>query len=281
MNEKITAVVPTMGRVETLPMVFTALAFQTYPIHQMIVLDEAKSPIAESWAVNQALDVLSLQGVEVILIRNRRRSGIGPARRMLVEKSDCPWVLMVDDDVVLRPTCLAELMKEKKSDRGWLVPTCFLVPAALELEGYLDMPVDPEDPRVTLWTSKYPWFVPYFKYTSDVCCELDASGTQCILLDRQVFLRHCQSVSALGNLPREDTYITKSMPGGWFVSRAECLHYEHASQADRGNWDRTSFYRLHEAILRDPEGFVEFMKDPERKVKVEESMFSRNGESQR
>lgn len=257
----VTAVIPTIGRTETLPAVLTSLVFQAHKINEIILLDEARSTVLESYAVNQALDALALQGAGVKILRSRRRKGIGAARLRLVEEAKNNAVLMVDDDVVLSPSCVSNLLERFIVEgTNWVVPTCTLVSAALEVEGYIDHVVNPKDLDVRLWTEKHDWFIPYFKYNTPVICPISVSGTQCILVDKKVFLEQCQNLPVIGNLPREDTYLTTVMNGGWFTSKAECLHYEHPSQVDRGNWDTTSFYRIHDAIIRDPEGFLEFMR---------------------
>lgn len=259
--EKITAVIPTIGRVDTLPALLASLAFQTVPIAELIILDESKTPVSESHTVNQAMDVLSVQGTEVKVLRSRRRSGIGAARYKLASEASNELILMIDDDVVLRPDCLEGMvsaMMESKERVPWVVPVCFLVPAAMELDGYTDQKVSYEDPEVQRWIKKYPWFLPYFRYEEEFVEEVECSGTQAILIRKSVTKKWAE-VASLGNLPREDTYMTTISGPGLFTSVSECLHFEHKSQVDRGNWDRTLFYRAHEAVISDPKGFVKLM----------------------
>jgi GT2 family glycosyltransferase len=266
---KVSVVIPTVGRVETLPTVLTALSFQTAAseIGEVILLDEAKTPVMENYVVNQALDVLSLQGAEVKILRDRNLKGIGAARFRLVEEAKYPWVLMVDDDVVLNPSCLGHLIRGAESgDYFWSVPTCRLIPAGFTSDGYIDNEiVDPKDHRVTEFTSKYPWFIPYFRYPEGYCTELLYSGTQAILLQREKFMEVNSDLKELGRLPREDSVMTKRMGVGIFMGDAETLHYEHKSQLGRANWSSSVHYRLHEAAAHDPEAFVKLMSLKEKK----------------
>jgi glycosyltransferase involved in cell wall biosynthesis len=255
----VTCAIATIGREETLPAVLNSIAFQSYSISELILLDESARPVTENYAVNQALDYLSLLGIRVVVLRQRIKRGIGPARYLLCEEACCDLVLQVDDDVVLHPDCLHHLVTSRDPVLSWAVPTCQLVPAFLSLDGYLDQPVDSDDPRVTMWTDKYPWFVPYFQYTTPVVCELSSAGTQAILLDRHEVVERCSGLKELGRLPREDIYLTASLGPGTFVSPALCLHYEHPSQLDRDNWSKSMFYRLHTAIQESPEDFVDFL----------------------
>lgn len=255
----VSVVIPTVGRVEVLPTVLTALSFQTHQIDEVIILDEAKTPVMENYVVNQSLDVLSLQGVRVKVLRNRKPEGIGSARLALVEEARNEMVLMVDDDVVLLPSCVEHLLAGVNGF-NWAVPTCRLIPADFTSDGYIDTEiVDPMDPRVTVFTSKYPWFVPYFRYQPGYRVALSYAGTQAILLRRSTFLKHNRDLGSLGKLPREDSVMTKRMGLGVFISEAETLHYEHKSQVGRANWSKSVHYRLHEAAARDPEAFVQLM----------------------
>jgi len=164
---------------------------------------------------------------------------------------------MVDDDVVLRPSCLEHLFSGmSNSGLPWAVPYCFLVPAGLELDGYTDKPIDRNSPAVLAWTEKYPWFIPYFQYTKHIAEQIPTAGTQAILLLKNEFLDSCRDLIGYGKLPREDTYMTIQMGDGLFISQAECLHYEHPSQLTRGEWGSSMFYRLHEVIMKDPGGFM-------------------------
>jgi glycosyltransferase involved in cell wall biosynthesis len=254
------AVIPTIGREETLPMVLMALAHQVKLPSEVILLDEAKKPVSENYCVNQALDVLSLKGCSIKTLRSRRKKGIGAARLRLASEASNEFVLMIDDDVVLEPTCARELLTNfNKEPVSWAVPTCLLVPANFSLDGYSDKVVRIEDPAVQMWTQKYPWFIPYFQYEEPFECLLPCSGTQCILLKKEAFLESCSEMGALGSLPREDTYMTSKMGSGLFISRAICHHFEHPSQAERSNWSSSMFYRLHEACMESPDEFVNLL----------------------
>ncbi len=265
--EKVTVAIPTIGREEMLPAVLNSIALQTYPVDELIILDESAKPISENYAIRQALDLFSLQGSRVVLLRERRKKGIGHARYQLAEESRNGLILQVDDDVVLRPECLLKLVAALCVYNGgscsWAVPECLLVPSDLVLDGYLDRVVSPDDPEVVKWTSKYPWFIPYYRYDREMLADIPCAGTQCILLRTNDVLENCDAITRLGRLPREDTVLTSLLGDGVFTSSAKCIHYEHPSQTDRSNWGTSMFYRLHEAALRDPSGFVKFLEEQE------------------
>jgi len=256
---KVTCGVPTIGRTETLAATLNSIAFQHQHVDELILLDESTVPVTENYAVNQVLDMMSMFGVRVVVLRERKRSGIGSARYRICSEARNPLVFQVDDDVVVHPSCLGHLIPLVDMACAWAVPTCLLIQPGLSTGFYIDTPVDRNDHRVLEWTSKYPWFVPYFRYTTSFVEKLPMAGTQAILLKASVVLEKCQGLKLLGNLPREDTYLTSMIGPGKFSSDALCVHYEHGSQVDRGQWLDSMFYRLHLAISKSPNKFVEFL----------------------
>jgi GT2 family glycosyltransferase len=252
--------IPTVGRIETLPTVLFSILGQK-GVSEVIILDEASVPVCESFVVNQALDLLSLsKGIEVRVIRRRRRGGIGKARVDLINEAKNDYIVMVDDDVVLGERCAEVLVSHSMEHASWAVPTCVLISAGLELDGYTDQVVDAEDPKVKQWTERYPWFMPYFRYSKVVIeTHLGCAGTQCIAFSRDRVKDSFDFLDKNGALPREDTLFTRVTGPGVFYSGVECYHFEHKSQVTRGQWDRRMFYRVHEAILKDPKAYIELM----------------------
>lgn len=259
MNVNVSCAIPTIGREETLPSVLNSIAFQRDRVDELILLDESPNPVTENFAVSQALDWLSILGVRVVVLRERNRKGIGPARYRLCEEARNEFVLQVDDDVVLHPECLNKMFPFIGQEYRWVVPTCLLVSSTYSSEGYLDQEIYSDDPRVAPLTEKYPWYKPYFRYLDPQEVELPMAGTQAILLNRDSVLKECEGLLKLGKLPREDTYLTTKLAPGMFVSPALCVHYEHPTQRERGNWSKEVFYQLHYSVNEMPENYVTFM----------------------
>jgi len=253
--DKISVGIPTIGRDETLPSVLNSISFQKDFVSEVVILDESVKPITENFAVRQAMDLLSILGVDVLYVRDRNKRGIGNARYRLCEIAKSEFILQVDDDVVLDPDCISVLM-DNGDDFVWAVPTCVLVPGHLVTDGYSVDVVDRYDPEVMKWTEKYPWFIPYFRYQQSFSCRIDCAGTQAILVDRKAVLGHAGKMRNFGRLPREDTYLTTILGPGVFCSDAVCYHFEHPDQADRSNWGSSMFYRIHEVVNKYPEIFA-------------------------
>lgn len=264
-----TVAIPTIGRVEMLPAVLYAIANQESKygrVAELVLLDEADGPVTQHYAVNQMLDLMSVHGVDIRIIRNRRRKGIGAARIRMAEEATNARVLMVDDDVCLRPNVLDDLtiaLEREHKIAQWAVPSCFLVNKGLdlgyaELDGYSDQYVSRDDPKVKEWTERYPWFVPYYMYDEPFDQLIPCAGTQAILLrDKYQFIQATHEMVKLGSLPREDTYMTRKYGPGVFTSRAVCDHFEHADQRNRGHWGSSQFYRLHQVAMEHPDAFLE------------------------
>ena len=253
----ISVVIPTIGRVEILNSVLFSV-FQQGGVEEVIILDEADSPVCEHYQVNQALDLLSLKGIRVEILRDRRRKGIGAARWRLVNEARCEHVLMLDDDVVLGKDCLRLLYRALWGEQAYFaIPYCCLVPK-LHSDGYFDCEVSRHDKIIENWIEKYPWFLPYFDFREDFIEDIHVSGTQAILVLKSKFLSKCSGIMRLGDLPREDTYLTSKLNHGVFVSRAKCYHFEHDYQQER-KWSSVMFYRLHEKIMENPDMFKEFI----------------------
>jgi GT2 family glycosyltransferase len=250
--------IPTIGRDETLPSVLNSISFQADSVGEVIILDESVKPVTENFAVRQAMDLLSILGVDVIYVRDRNKKGIGSARYRLCEMSKYPFMLQLDDDVVMDPKCVSFLVQAIcNPEIAWVVPTCVLIPGHLVTDGYRTDLVDKDDPEVLKWTEKYPWFTPYFRYNSSFCSVIPCAGTQAILLDVKKVLEKAGDMRKLGRLPREDTYLTSIIGPGLFCSDAVSYHFCHPGQEDRSNWGSSMFYRIHEVVMNNPGGFVE------------------------
>lgn len=268
LTESISVAIPTIGRTETLPLVLYSILSQKPKVSEVVILDEAPVSVMETPSVNQVLDLLSLEGIPLKIIRRRPSGGIAEARMLLAEEAKHKFILMVDDDVVLRPDCLYKLVDAWiANDVNWAVPYCFLVSGGPHIDGYIDGPVSKDDPRVVEWTRKHPWFIPYYNYSEDFVYKMRTAGTQAILWSRQVLLDKGKGVEALGDLPREDTYLTTVTGPGMFVSKARCDHFEHKSQDTRGSWDKRMFYKVHEAMIDDPVGFTKVIGEDNGRAK--------------
>jgi GT2 family glycosyltransferase len=259
---RIFAAVPTIGRVETLLMTLHSIASQTLKPDEFILLDESESPVTRHYPIAQALDLMSVEGIEVRIIRNRHARGIGPARYRLAREAGGGSLFMVDDDIVLRETCLERLNEglDACEEASWAAPYCFLINGEGR-KGYVDTPISRQNPLVKKMILECEVFIQYFNFDESPFYErINVAGTQAILFRRaNDIILNCKGICRMGKLPREDTLLTNILRPGVFVSDARCDHYVDPGQEGRPMWETRMFYKIHEAVMKDPEAFIKLI----------------------
>ena len=98
----VTAVVCNYEGEGHLPHCLPALLAQTYPLAELIVVDNGST--------DRSLEVVRELAPEARIVAMDTNAGPGPARNRGVEESGTELVLMVDNDAVLEPDCLAKLV---------------------------------------------------------------------------------------------------------------------------------------------------------------------------
>ena len=119
-------VVPTCGRSQALAVTLTGIAGQQRLPARLVVADQ--TPDVERSGGNLAapevravLDVLRRRGVEVQTFRRPQRRGVAEQRQFLLDRVHSPYVLYLDDDVLLDPGVLARLREALGELRGGFV----------------------------------------------------------------------------------------------------------------------------------------------------------------
>lgn len=102
---RIVAVVVTFNRSRLLRMVLDALLDQTYPVDEILVVDNCST--------DDTADVLAEYGVTIERLDSNRGSSGGFARGVSQAAGhDCDWIWMMDDDAVPALDALEQLMAE-------------------------------------------------------------------------------------------------------------------------------------------------------------------------
>jgi glycosyltransferase involved in cell wall biosynthesis len=102
--------IPTAGRVTELAVTLSGLAAQQAPSFRVIVGDQAPGQSAfDTPSVASMARVLEAEGRPVVMHRRPTRLGLAEQRQFLLEASDAPYVLFLDDDVWLEPGALARM----------------------------------------------------------------------------------------------------------------------------------------------------------------------------
>lgn len=257
----ISVCIPTIGRPEILNSVLMGIFNNREVVDEVIILDQGDTPASEAYQVSLAIDLLSLNHIRVNYIRQRLSKGIAENRYFLVKEARNHLVMMVDDDVVLDVGCISRLCKalENYPKLNWAVPHSLMVRNTVP--NYIDArEVNFKNTEIQNILKRRPWFITFFNYVEELELPIDFCEPQASLVRRGNFLDTCRDIIKLKKLPREDTFMVKSMGKGIFVSKARVFHFAHYQQQSR-HWDGITNYALHWGIYKDPKKWLDFLKD--------------------
>src|SRR5690606_29974209 len=101
---RVDILIPTCNRPEALAATLASLIGQSFTEFSVQVLDQSDAAAAYDHPVAvAALRVLRGQGRLVELARNLPRLGMAQQRQALLDRATAPYVLFLDDDVILEP----------------------------------------------------------------------------------------------------------------------------------------------------------------------------------
>ncbi len=142
---ELTVLIPTCGRPSALLATLTSLCAQTYRNFSVIVANQGdKRQLATNDSLVCVQRLLALHGQSVKIIDNLPRRGIAQQRQFLLEQAESPYCLFLDDDVLLEPFMLRNLMQIIKRER------CGFVGCPVIGLSYVD-DKRPEEQTITFW----------------------------------------------------------------------------------------------------------------------------------
>ena len=103
--------IPTCDRSFALAVTLTSLVGQTSQDFRVVISDQTEA--ADSFAAGEAstaLRVLRSRGIEVETHRHLPRRGVAEQRDFLLSRAKAPYVLYLDDDVLLEPEVLGTML---------------------------------------------------------------------------------------------------------------------------------------------------------------------------
>lgn len=136
--------IPSFRRSAALAVTLTGLAAQTYRNFRVIVSDQTERHGLPPGEVLAASRVLEAHGCKVRLLQHLPRRGVAENRDYLLAQSDAPFVLCLDDDLILEPFMLEMLVKVLEQERCGFVGS-----AVIGLSFASDR--RPEEQAVTFW----------------------------------------------------------------------------------------------------------------------------------
>ncbi len=110
---RVTIGIPTKDRLVELTILLQSLLEQTYTNFDIILIDDWKR--LDNPTFNALVKLLESSGHKVTIIKGERR---GPhiAGQKILDNAETEFILRLDDDVTIRPTCIEELVKVISSD---------------------------------------------------------------------------------------------------------------------------------------------------------------------
>jgi GT2 family glycosyltransferase len=137
--------IPTYHRAAALAVTLTSLCAQTYKGFRVIISDQTEDsdPLAAG-EVQAAVRVLQTHGHTVILHKHLPRRGIAEQRHFLLEQATAPYVLFLDNDLILEPFVVEYLLQAMQEER------CGFVGAAVVGLSFLD-DVRPDQQAIEFW----------------------------------------------------------------------------------------------------------------------------------
>lgn len=147
--------VPTCDRPAPLAMTLTSLVGQTHRDFRVVVSDQSGGGggdgdgVAAVPEVQAAVRVLRHTGHPVSVLRHRPRRGLAEQRQFLLDQATAPYVLYLDDDVVLEPEVIGRLVRHLERERCGFVGAFPNAPSAVRSSKPADEP--PPDVRFDFW----------------------------------------------------------------------------------------------------------------------------------
>lgn len=102
--------IPTFKRLKALAVTLTSLCFQTEKNFEVVISDQSFDESLEQDATIQTVvHLLELHGNPVSIIKNIPQKGMAQQRQFLLDHSDSPYSLFLDDDIILEPYVLKNM----------------------------------------------------------------------------------------------------------------------------------------------------------------------------
>lgn len=109
MNVAVDVLVPSCERPHALAVTLSGLAAQTHTDFRVVVSDQSARPLDTDPLVTGMRRVLELHDIPVTIDHHVPRRGVAENRQQLLDLSDAPNVLLLDDDVWLEPWAVTRL----------------------------------------------------------------------------------------------------------------------------------------------------------------------------
>ncbi len=107
----VTILIPTYSRLTALVVTLTSLCFQAYQDFDVVISDQAQGDdVAADASVQTVIRLLQYHGHSVRLLKHLPRQGIAEQRDFLLSQSGTQYSLFLDDDLILEPYVLSNMV---------------------------------------------------------------------------------------------------------------------------------------------------------------------------
>lgn len=108
--------IPTYNRPAALAVTLTSLIAQTYRSFRIVISDQTEDSNVESGEVQAILRVLRAHGHNVEVHKHLPRRGIAEQRQFLLDQATAPYVLYLDDDLILEAYVVEQMLAAIKEE---------------------------------------------------------------------------------------------------------------------------------------------------------------------
>lgn len=104
--------IPTYRRDAALAVTLTSLAMQDYRELEVVISDQnSDHDVRNTGEVRAAIRVLELHGQDVRVLKHLPRRGMAEQRQFLLDRAQAPYVLFLDDDLILEPDVVRRMLR--------------------------------------------------------------------------------------------------------------------------------------------------------------------------
>jgi GT2 family glycosyltransferase len=144
-SNTIDVLIPTYNRPDALAVTLTSLLAQTEHDFRVVISDQSEAEdVVENGVLKAVLRVLQVHGHEVKIVKHLPRRGLAEQRQFLLDQVHAPYALFLDDDVILEPYVLHNMLEAIRSEG------CGFVGSALVGLSYLE-DVRPHQQHIEFW----------------------------------------------------------------------------------------------------------------------------------
>ena len=231
--------IPTKDKVSIIPLALYSISQQTFRDFDLLIYDDGKYPVTESYVVRHLLDFLQIhRGIEVVHKRGSvAESSLTRARLTIFEyalERDYKFLLFQDDDAIPEPNALERLLETMRRRNAAFTDSVWIdVNNILGHKDYSLHVVSKAESQSLLTSS--PWTAKFRRYEEGLVIERDYTMCGFTLFNlSKIEESDLNVLKNLGDLPAEieafTSHITKRGEKGYLVTDAVVYHFPHPSE---------------------------------------------------